>query len=284
MRQVLVRALRQAGLEGYDVLPAEDGATGLRLAREHEPGLVLCGWHVPGLSGAELVSSLRLALPSARMLVVSAAASAPGTAAEARRAGADAVLAKPVTGEQVADAVADVEVASDEDADLAPVPAGDVAARVPSPFDVRDVLSTLLARDVAVDVGDPFSGEDARTTYAAFVDDRMAMRVVAVADVGFSAHAGAAVGLVPPPLAESAARRGNLPEMLAENLDEVLNVCTVLLNGPGRPALRLWSVHHAGEDAPPDVVAHAAVPGRRLDLLVTIPSYGAGRLSFVAVD
>jgi CheY-like chemotaxis protein len=282
MRQILVRALRQAGLDGLDVLPAEDGFAGLRLVREECPEVVLCGWNVPGLSGAELVSSLRLAVGSGRMVVVSAETASPAVAAEARRAGADVVLAKPVTPEGLAAAVTGEgdppEPGEDEET------GHEAPAHVPTPFEVRDVLTTLLARDVEVDVGDPFSGEDARTTYAVYVDERLAARVVAVADVGFSAHAGAAVGLVPAPLAVSAVRRGNLPDMLAENLDEVLNVCGAAVNGPGRPHLRLWSVHHAGEDAPPDVVAFAAVPGRRLDLLVSIPSYGDGRLSFVAVD
>jgi CheY-like chemotaxis protein len=282
MRQILVRALRQTGLDGHDVLPAEDGRAGLRLAREEQPDVAVCGWNVPGLSGAELVSSLRLALGPGRLVVVSAETASPAVAAAAHRAGADAVLAKPVTPEDLAVAVTGEGTLPEPGDDEETGP--EAPAHVPTPFEVRDALTTLLARDVEVDAGDPFSGEDARTTYAVYVDDRLAARVVAVADVGFSAHAGAAVGLVPAALAASAVRRGNLPDLLAENLDEVLNVCTAAVNGPGRPHLRLWAVHHAGEDAPPDVVGFAAVPGRRLDLLVTIPSYGEGRLSFVAVD
>ena len=282
MRQILVRALRQGGLDGHDVLQAEHGHAGLRLTREEQPDVVVCGWNVPGLSGAELVSSLRLAVGPGRVVVVSAETASPAVAAEARRAGADVVLAKPATPEDLAAAVTGQgslpEPTEDEEA------GHEATAHVPTPIEVRGTLATLLARDVGVDAGDPFSGEDGRTTYAVYVDERLTARVVAVADVAFSAHAGAAVGLVPAPLAVSAVRRGTLPDMLAENLDEVLNVCAAAVNGPGRPHLRLWAVHHAGTDAPPDVVGFAAVPGRRLDLLVTIPSYGEGRLSFVAVD
>jgi hypothetical protein len=117
-----------------------------------------------------------------------------------------------------------------------------------------------------------------------YVDDLLRARVVAVADVGFSARAGAAIGLLPPVFADRATDRGTLPAMLAENLDEVLNVCVATLNGPGRPHLRLYRVHHVGEDVPTDVLSFAAVPGRRLDLEVSIPTYGPGLVSFVAVD
>jgi two-component system chemotaxis response regulator CheY len=281
MRQFLVRALRQGGLDGYDVLPAEDGRAAVRVAREDDPEVVVSGWNVPGLHGPDLVSSLRKAVPRGRIVVVSAEGASPTTEAEALRAGADVVLAKPVVAE---DLVAAVDGTAPARPPVEDVEAAEATAHVPTPYDVRDVLVTLLGRDVTVEPGDPFSGEDGRTSYAVFVDDRLATRMVAVADTDFSTHASAAVGLVPPPLAESAARRGALPELLADNLDEVLNVCGAAVNGPGRRRVRLWSVHRAGLDAPADVVALAAVPGRRLDLVVAIPSYGSGRLSFVAVD
>lgn len=280
MRQVLVRALRQGGLDAYDVLPADHGHGAVRLAREDDPKVVVTGWNVPGLRGPDLVSSLRLAVPRARIVVVSAEGASPTTEAEALRAGADLVLAKPVVAEDLAAAVDGT--APDRTPGEQQEESG--TAHVPTPYDVRDVLVTLLGRDVTVEPGDPYSGEDGRTTFGVFVDDRLATRVVTVADTDFCAHAGAAVGLVPSPLAESAARRGVLPEMLAENLDEVLNVCAAAVNGPGRRRVRLWSVHRAGIDTPPDVVALAAVPGLLLDLVVGIPSYGSGRLSFVAVD
>lgn len=160
----------------------------------------------------------------------------------------------------------------------------DALAALPTTRTVRDLLSRLLSRDVEVWVGDPYAGDDAATTYAVYVDDRMRARVVVVADLEFSALAGAAIGLVPPVLAHSAIGRGKVPATLAENLDEVLNVCAAGLNGPDRPHLRLYSVHHVGEQVPTDVLAFAAVPGRRLDLTVHLPTYGDGRLSFVGLD
>lgn len=158
------------------------------------------------------------------------------------------------------------------------------AATVPTAKEVRNLLADLLARDVNVASADPFSGDDGATTYAVYVDDLVRARVVAVGDAAFSAYAGAAIGLVPAELARSAASRRRLPAMLAENLDEVLNVCAAALNGEDREHLRLYAVHHIGTDTPHDLVSFAAVPGRRLDLEVRIPGYGDGLLSFVGID
>ena len=155
---------------------------------------------------------------------------------------------------------------------------------LPNPKDVREALEGLLGRDVDVAIGDPFSG-DARdgSTYAVYVDDRLRTVAVAVADLGFSAYAGAAIGLVPVGGAELAVEERELSPMLQENLYEVLNVCAALLNAEGHPHVKLYAVHHVGQTPPTDVPGFAAVTGRRLDLHMKIAMYGAGKLSIVCV-
>ena len=53
--------LLQRGLayEGYTVDTATDGRTGLILARDHTPDLVILDWMLPGMSGASLAKALR---------------------------------------------------------------------------------------------------------------------------------------------------------------------------------------------------------------------------------
>lgn len=155
---------------------------------------------------------------------------------------------------------------------------------VPSPYDVRDILSGLFGRAVEVRHTDPYAprgGE--QTTYAVYVDDLLRTRAVAVADLQFSAYAGAAIALVPPKAADAAISAGGMDEHLAENLHEVLNVCAAALNGASMPHVRLHAVYAAGARPPSDLVTFASVPGRRLDLVVEVARYGAGRFSVVCV-
>lgn len=158
------------------------------------------------------------------------------------------------------------------------------ATEVPSPYDIRDTLAGLFGRTVDVRLTDPYAprvGE--QTTYAVYVDDLLRTRAVAVADLPFSAHAGAAIALVPPRDAHAAIAAGLVDEQLAENLHEVLNVCAATLNGARVPHVKLHAVYAAGSTPPSDVVSFASVPGRRLDLVVDVARYGAGRLSVVCV-
>lgn len=157
-------------------------------------------------------------------------------------------------------------------------------ARVPNALEVRELLTDLLGRDVEVAPADPFTGDAAMgSTFAVYVDDADTTRVVAVMDFALSAWSGAAVGLMPAGGASDAIDERELSPMLKENLFEVLNVMAALLNGAGRPHTRLLTVHHVDSWPHSQVVLDAGTTGRRLDLTVTIPLYGKGRLSVVGV-
>ena len=106
MRQIVVRALRQAGYAGHRVIEAVDGHQGLHLARAESPDLVLSGWNVPGLTGLELLRTLRAGRRRTPPLgFVTAEASCPEVVALAEAAGAAFVVPKPVTAEALRDAL-----------------------------------------------------------------------------------------------------------------------------------------------------------------------------------
>ncbi len=49
----------ELGYEGYDVIVANDGLSGLMSIRDNEPDLVLLDWMMPGLTGVEVCRRLR---------------------------------------------------------------------------------------------------------------------------------------------------------------------------------------------------------------------------------
>jgi DNA-binding NarL/FixJ family response regulator len=56
MRELTATALE---LEGFTVLQAAAGATGIELARRHRPALILCDVMMPGMDGYEVLAALR---------------------------------------------------------------------------------------------------------------------------------------------------------------------------------------------------------------------------------
>ncbi len=159
-----------------------------------------------------------------------------------------------------------------------------VLTPVPSAMELRDLLSGLFGREVDIAMTDPFTGDSKEgSTFGIYSDDQGRSRAVAVLDLPASAYSGAAIAMMPAGGAEDAIAEGEMPQMLKENLGEVLNVMAALLNAEGTPHVKLSAVHHVDEWPEPQIAALAGIQGRRLDLTVTIPLYGKGRLSLVGV-
>jgi hypothetical protein len=161
---------------------------------------------------------------------------------------------------------------------------GVLTVPVPAPMEVRSMLEEMLGRDVQVAPSAPWAPmRPDQGAIGLFVDDSTMIRAVAVCDVELSAYAGASIGLLPVDQAQQAVADNEIPEMLQENLYEVLNIVSALYNVEGAPHLRLYAVHHVGGDATPELLALGGVLGRRLDLTVSIAGYGTGRLGLVGV-
>ena len=88
---------------GFRVLTAEDGAEGVRLAKNEWPAAIVMDLAMPNLDGCEAIRQLRADPMTADIPIVAVSAYAfGGEPTRARDAGADMCLAKPCLPPQVA--------------------------------------------------------------------------------------------------------------------------------------------------------------------------------------
>ena len=130
---------------GFEVLEAPDGESGLRLAQERRPQLVLMDLAMPGMDGYEATRRLR-ALPELRDVVI-LASSADVSGAEGRSAGWNDTLHKPVQASALLEKLQrylGVEWIHDEKKSAVPAPPEIVPLVRPADEDLA-----LLARLVA---------------------------------------------------------------------------------------------------------------------------------------
>lgn len=104
MRQIVVRALRQAGYGHHDVVEACDGQDALSKVHEEQPDLVLSDWNMPNMSGLDLLSSLRSGGDTRPFGFVTSEGS-PQMRDTAERAGAMFLIAKPFSSDMFRDAL-----------------------------------------------------------------------------------------------------------------------------------------------------------------------------------
>ncbi|MCP1727845.1 signal transduction histidine kinase/ActR/RegA family two-component response regulator [Natronospira proteinivora] len=89
--------LEYLGMEGFDLLAAEDGQVGLDMARAHCPDLILMDLNLPRLSGIEAVRMIRADRSIRHIPIIAVSADASRATREAAmNAGCDAYEVKPV--------------------------------------------------------------------------------------------------------------------------------------------------------------------------------------------
>lgn len=152
---------------------------------------------------------------------------------------------------------------------------------LPTGAEIGELLEGLLDRGVtAVEEAQPvLLGRDVRMV-AAYADDTTQVRAVMMLDLALSSAFGAALALVPPHRVATAIEENAVPEDLADNTREVLNIAASLFNC-GDVHLKLRQVAVAPEPVEDAVVAFLRRPSRRADRRVDVPGYGAGVLAVV---
>ncbi len=92
----LVRKMLSAG--GYTIIEASDGFTGLRVAAEELPDLILMDINLPDIDGMEATQRLKQNATLAHIPVIALTANAmPGDRERFLEAGCDGYLSKPIT-------------------------------------------------------------------------------------------------------------------------------------------------------------------------------------------
>ncbi|TMM37075.1 MAG: hypothetical protein E6F99_13780 [Actinobacteria bacterium] len=151
---------------------------------------------------------------------------------------------------------------------------------LPASLAIRNLLEDLLGREVTVGPADPPVVADTKRTVAAiYVDNSTTMVAVLGLDLELAAYAAAALGLMPAGGVQDCIQDGVLSPTLAENVGELFNVLTSLLNREGGPHIKLYKMYQPPDPLPNDAQALLLAIGNRTDLTVEVARYGKGRLS-----
>ncbi|HEX2902117.1 MAG TPA: hypothetical protein VHO01_01560 [Jatrophihabitans sp.] len=155
--------------------------------------------------------------------------------------------------------------------------------RLPSNKDIKDLLEGMLGRDVSLEpAATTLSSTDTiGSLIATYCDDDSRTRAVLGWSIDAGAHVGAAIGLVPAPLAKEMAAEQFLRLDIADNLAEVSNVMAALFDKPGNPHVRMQDRYCPAASAPAELSSFLYTNADRLDLDITVKGYGSGKLALV---
>ncbi len=104
MRQIVIRTLRQAGYDDWEIIEANDGQEAYEMALDHQPDLILSDWNMPRATGIEALQALRQAGCDIPFGFVTSEGS-PEMREQAEAAGALFLIAKPFTADSFREAL-----------------------------------------------------------------------------------------------------------------------------------------------------------------------------------
>lgn len=112
---------------GHTVFTARDGKDAIAVLQEEPMDVVLTDWMMPNLDGLSLIRWIRSSLHPVPFIVVITALRSAEAASQAREAGADAFLVKPVTPEQINILITQARTLQSQPGEPAPMTMGKTA-------------------------------------------------------------------------------------------------------------------------------------------------------------
>lgn len=107
MRMIVQRAIRQAGYRSLTVGEAENGAQALEKLQGANPKLILSDWNMPEMSGIDLLVRVRASQGNVPFGFITSESSA-GIRDLAMKSGANFLICKPFSPEDVQDALSPI--------------------------------------------------------------------------------------------------------------------------------------------------------------------------------
>lgn len=135
-RAALASAVKEAGFEVVGT--AADAMTAIRLAKEHQPDLVLLDVLMPGMSGLEVVTTIRADAPQTAVVLLTSSESTEDMLA-AVKAGARGYLTKDTPLERLVEALREVEAGGAAASPAMEAKLFDIVARM---LRTREVVAT----------------------------------------------------------------------------------------------------------------------------------------------
>ncbi len=158
-------------------------------------------------------------------------------------------------------------------------------ATVPNAASVGDLVSTLVGKKVKVIPSTPPLPAASARAIATYIDPAGKLIYVALTDMAFLAGIGAALAMIPAPVAAEAIKSGKPAGPLFDNATEVMNIASALFNDTeGKlPHVKLQKFVVLTPPLPPEIAKYALKPPARIDLEVQLPGYTNGKLTIIAL-
>jgi CheY-like chemotaxis protein len=290
MQVIVKRGLEQLGYSDNEYKMANNGKDALNIAKEWAPDLILCDWHMPEMTGIQLLQLInKLELPCNIGFVTSE--TSESRLKEAKEMGALFIVNKPFTDEDLHKAVLPIlqgaieaEDALEQDTQVS----DDTGVTLPSAAAFDKAINAVTSTTVKLSEVDiePLNYEHLPFITGLYaISGTSSIRSICVLDLEASCFLGSALHNHPVEDALDAIQQKAIPKQLLENCGMILKVISVLFFDQ-KSGMDLKLENHtliAKPFAKLDALSRKG-GNQRMDFELDIEGYGKGRMSVIAVN
>jgi CheY-like chemotaxis protein len=239
MQHIVKRGLEKLGYDDLEIVLASSGMDALKLAKEWRPNLILSDWHMPEMTGLELMHELAMAMLDIDIGFVTTESSAERIK-EATDAGALFVISKPFDVETLHNAVvpilqrtgikdsqlkAEGETFQDENNKLDLV--------MPKSESLQKALKLLTVKEISVSIKDI---DDPQASWLPCViglfgfDNQKNIKVVVVFDILSAMILGANSESVSKAMIDTAIKDKVIPKAVIANCERAMHMISLVVN------------------------------------------------------
>lgn len=288
MQSIVRRVLKKAGYKNLDVKFANDGLEALEIIKVWEPNLVLSDWHMPNMSGMELLSAIKRQMLNVKLGFVTTE-SIESRIQEAHEAGALFVVNKPFSDGDLLQAIM-AAMEGESQRETAPAPAAqtsdsDIQLKLPSSEAFANIVNTLAHHEVLVEDIEPIKLEDKimPCLLGLYDDDQAKTRAVIILDLRAACIIGAVISSGTPHDVRQSIASQTIDKAMLEGCKLLLkNVGSVVSDSRTQRALTLRSVNTIPSIFPKLESIYQRKEVVRSDFEVAVAGYGQGLMTIIA--
>lgn len=238
MQHIVKRGLEKLGYDDLEMVLASSGKDALELAKEWQPKLILSDWHMPEMTGLELMHELSKAMLDIDIGFVTTESS-PERIKEATDAGALFVVSKPFDVETLHNAVLPVlqrTGAKNTSLDLEEPVSQDnkkLEISLPKSGSLQKALKLLTVKEIEVsttDIDDPNNNWLPCIIGLFGLDNQKNIKIVVVFDILAAMILGADSETISRTMIDSAIKDKVIPKNVITNCERALHMISLVIN------------------------------------------------------
>lgn len=294
MQSIVRRGLQKAGYQNLEIKVANDGLEALEIIKIWRPDMVLSDWHMPNMSGMELLNTITRQMLDVKIGFVTTESS-PERLQEARAAGALFIVNKPFSDEELINAVVGAVKAAEimestrepdgAQADNAEAGGEPQQLSLPSGDVLSDTIKALAQTDVFFEEIEPIKLDNMMMPciIGLFDDATSRTRAVIILDLRASCILGAVISGATPQSVRASILQQTIDADALKGCGQILkNAASVVSDRSTRRSLKLRSVNVVPAVFPKLQSLYQRDEVERSDYEVGSPGYGQGFMTILS--